>query len=187
MKRSALSIVLTAACVAAHADVSSLPVAQEAQALIGIEFTAKAMGSPIDPGLSCTNEGGSTIEVNGVTVEGWGYGRAVCKGRSVAMLKRIVGREGADIRWRIVDAVLLPRFEWNVDPKRPHAPRLFKVGDCELDGRTDTFFIALVRWGKHDRIDWRTGVEKAWGFDSQKERIVPLSPKRIVCHLPEPA
>ncbi|MCM5681747.1 hypothetical protein M8A51_19645 [Schlegelella sp. S2-27] len=187
MKRFALSVVLTVAFVAAQADASSLPVAQEAQALIGIEFTAKAMGNPIDPGLSCTSKGGSTIEINGVTVEGWGYGRAVCQGRTVAMLKRIVGQEGADIRWRVVDAVLLPRFAWGFDPKRPHAPRLFKVGDCELDGRTDIFFIALVRWDKRDRIDWRTGVEKAWGFDPQKERIISLSPKRIVCHRPEPA
>ncbi|MCM5681748.1 hypothetical protein M8A51_19650 [Schlegelella sp. S2-27] len=187
MKRGALSFIGAIACVAVQADASTLPVEQEARSLIGVEFTARVMGAAIAPHLTCTNEGGGGIEIKGVSPEGWSYGRAVCQGRSVAVLKRAVGQEGQHIKWRIVDAVLLPRFELDPDPKRPNAPRLLSAGECELDGRTDTSFIALVRWGKHERVDWRTGVEQAWGYDPQQERIVSLSTKRIVCWRPEPA
>lgn len=187
MKRVAWSLAFAAMCTVVQADAPTPGLEQQVRALVGLEFTARAVGGTIASGVDCTDEGGGGVETDGIRAEGWSYGRVVCQGRSIAILKRAIGQEGQRIRWHIVDAVLLPHFELNPDPKRPNAPRLLSAGECELDGRTDTSFIALARWGKHDRIDWRTGVEKAWGYDPQKQRIVLLSPERIVCWRPEPA
>jgi hypothetical protein len=163
--------------------------AEEARAMIGMEYTASMPGERIAPDrFSCINEGGAILLINGISQNDWSTSTTTCQGRPVITLERFVKRLGPrETTWRIVDTLVLPRYERDPDPRRPNALRLFQTGDCELDGKTDTYFIALVRWGKREKIDWRTGVERAWTFDIERERIVPLSTKRIVCYRPEPA
>ncbi|GAB3552557.1 hypothetical protein GCM10027343_38230 [Noviherbaspirillum agri] len=127
--------------------------------------------------------------VNGVDHHDWSINKGQCQGQPVIMLERFISRSAPDVStWRIVDTLVLPRYMRDPDPgRRPNALRLFETGDCELDGKTDTSFIALVRWGNREQINWRTGVERAWTFDVERGRIVPLSTKRIICYRPEPA
>lgn len=165
----------------------AMTVEEEARALIGKEYTFRMQGQRISPELSCTSEGGGLLFINGVFDDEWASGAVKCQGRAVEVLKRAVGEADGDTTWRIIDTLVLPPYKESPNPKRPNALRLAAAGPCELDGRTDTFFIALVRMGKRDRIDWRTGVEKAWTYDIERGRIVPLSTKRIVCYRPEPA
>ena len=163
-------------------------VEDEAKALKGIEYTAYLSGGQIAPQkLTCTDEGGGLLDSPGASSEVWAFGIAHCQGRTVLMLKQAVGKMKDHITWRIVDTMLLPPFEADWDPTRPHALRSASMEECELDGgRTDTFFMALVRWGKNERIDWRNGVEQAWTFDIPRGRITSLSIKRIVCEWFEP-
>ena len=175
----------------ALADDTDRTVDRLARALVGVEYRLApgiAGGQSIADGVPCTYVGGGLVLVNGEMSDKWAYSQLTCHDRPVAILEKKVDRPDAPDAWRIVDAMALPPFERDLDPKRPNALRLFGTGDCELDGKTDTLFLALVRWGsKRDRIDWRTGVERAWGFNLTAERIVPLSTTRIVCYRPEPA
>ncbi|MCM5677925.1 hypothetical protein M8A51_00070 [Schlegelella sp. S2-27] len=179
---------LWGALATAHtADPSAL---EEAQRLVGLEYRlgpGAAAGQIIAQRPSCSNVGGSVVWNDGRPMDEWSFGEFICNGRSIALLKRQVGEASNGPTWRIVDALPLPSYEQHGEPKRPNALRLYFNGECELDGKTDTLFFALVRFGKRDRIDWRTGVERAWGFNLTAERIVPLSTKRIVCYRPEPA
>ncbi len=159
-----------------------------AKGLIGYEHIVVAPAQPFPGRPGCINQGGAVIYTKGVFSYDWGNGIVICDGRPILFLERYIDTNPADrvYRARIVDAVVLPRYELDADPRRPNARRLFETGDCELNGRTDTSFMAIVRWGKRERIDHRTGVEAAWGFDTERGRIVRLDTKRIVCWRPEP-
>lgn len=160
----------------------------EARVLIGIEYTPRIHGERISPAqLTCTDEGGGLLNARDLPAETWSYGLARCQGRMVVMLQRKIGEVDGYVTWHIVDTLLLPPVHLEPQPDRPNALRLFEAGDCEIDGKTDPFFIALVRWGDHEQIDWRTGVEQAWTFDIDQSKIVTLSTKRIICYRPEPA
>jgi hypothetical protein len=163
--------------------------AEEAGALIGMEYVIPMAGERIAPDrFSCISEGGGMLLSNGMPRNDWATSTVTCQERPVILLERFVNRlSPSETTWHIVDTLVLPRYERDPDPSRPNALRLFQTGDCELDGKIDTSFIALVRWGKREKIDWRTGVERAWTFDIERGRIVPLSTKRIVCYRPEPA
>jgi len=91
-------------------------------------------------------------------------------------------------RWRIVDAFLLPEVVGvEFEPEHPVGPYLYSSDDgCSLDGRWDSTFYAVVRLSERKRMDWRTGVVGAWGYDLKQQRIVPLSTKRVVCPKAEP-
>lgn len=180
---------LAGALVAASAVYAGADSQQEAQALIGLEYqlsTGTTNGQTIAEHPSCSNVGGTLMWVRGKSFDDWSAGEFECKGQRILLLKRQVNASGAAVRWRIVDTQLLPPYAPGFDDKRPFAPRLHSTGECALDGRTDTLFFVLLRWGKRERVDWRTGVERAWGFNLDAERIVPLSTRRIVCEKPDP-
>jgi hypothetical protein len=188
MRRRAWAFALALAATTALADGRpAMTEAEEAHALIGIEYTSRLHGERITSRLSCTDQGGGLLHGDDISHDEWSHGLATCQGRTVVILRRAIGEVNGRTTWRIADTLLLPPVQLDPAPERPNALRLFGTGDCELDGRTDTFFITLVRWGKHDRIDWRSGVERAWTFDIKRGRIVPLSTRRIACYRPEPA
>lgn len=193
MRHHAWAFILLA--VSATACAVHPAVEDEASALKGIEYTPRIHGERISPAqLTCTDEGGGLLDEGGgllnvrdLPAETWSYGLVRCQGRMVVMLQRKIGEVDGYVTWHIVDTLLLPPVHLEPHPDRPNALRLFEAGDCELDGKTDPFFIALVRWGDHEQIDWRTGVEQAWTFDIDQGKIVTLSTKRIICYRPEPA
>ena len=100
----------------------------------------------------------------------------------MVLLERLVNGKNGLFIWKIVDAQVLPHHALAGDPQRPDTLALYFNGECELDGGTDTLFLALVRFGQRKRVDGHTGVEQPWGFNLSARRIVPLPMQRIVCH-----
>lgn len=167
---------------------SAMTLEQEARWLIGREYTVSFQGDQIIPGESnCTYQYGRRLHLDGIEQKGWSIAQVRCQGRTVIMLERLLGRADApDLTWRIIDTQVLPRYAMYWNPRRPNALHMFQNSECTLNGKSDTDFIVMVRMGKHDKIDGRTGVERAWTFDTEQGRIVPLSTRHIVCYRPEP-
>jgi hypothetical protein len=162
---------------------------ERARALIGLEYRLApgvTNGQVIAEHPTCTHLGGAVMWMNGRSVDDWGFSQLLCNGHPIIALEHKVHSVDPNPKWRVVDAQSLPPYERNADEGRPHALRLHFTGECALDGRTDTLFFVLLRWGKRERVDWRTGIERAWGFNLDAERIVPLSTRRIVCEKPDP-
>jgi hypothetical protein len=97
-----------------------------------------------------------------------------CDGRALELITKM--DEG--FRVTVLDALLLPKLQ--------AGERYMIAGDCEMDGRTDTDFVAIVRFGKRERVDWKTGVRAAWLPNVAKRRFEPLSTRNIVCWKPTP-
>ena len=186
---SAAALVISIASGVALADTGAVEADVEvsARALVGLETSRlTTSGVPMFDGSHCIFDGDGMVDVRGVTARDWKFGQAVCNGRTVLFLERKIGGGEGAAGWRIVDVVLLPPASHEPVPGRPNALRFAGQGTCEWRGRTDTSFVATVRWAKRERIDWRTGVEKAWTFDIKRGRIVPLSTRHIVCYAYEP-
>lgn len=180
----ALVLALTAAC----ANDWDLKAETEARAMIGKESSARAFDERIVPNeLSCTHQGGGMLVVNNKFSDVWGSSVARCQNRLVLLLEQKVGRSERGLKWRIVDALLLPRDVTQTDPD-PNRLRLTHgtVGDCEWEGHMDRSFYAALRYGDRTEVDWRSGVEHAWIFDLDRGRIVPVSPEGISCERIEP-
>lgn len=97
-----------------------------------------------------------------------------CNGKHLIMLASLsAGGES-----QILDARTLPRLS--------RGERLIYPGDCEVDGNSDTDFFAVVRFGRRERVDGKTGVRAAWVPDPETGKIQPLSTRRIVCWRPTP-
>lgn len=181
MRLHAWAFVLALASTAAHAGGKPILTAEdEARALIGIKYDPRVLGEKLAPGkLSCTDEGGGRLHLDGVSYDDWTEGLAKCQGRMIILLEHA---------GRIVDTLLLPPLQLYRSPKRPNALMTISSGEgiCGASARPDTSFVALVRWGRRDRIDWRTGVERAWTFDVERGRIVPMPTRSIECEWVEP-
>lgn len=78
----------------------------------------------------------------------------------------------------VIDAVLLP--------KPSDGEKMMFTGDCSLKGDTLTDFIALVHMGDRERVDWQTGVLKAWIPNVNTKKYEALSTRNIVCETPTP-
>lgn len=152
------------------------PVVQ-ARALVGIEFDPLLPGDVV-PGSECVSKGWQTVYINDRWIEGWALGSSICSERLVFTLEHRVDQDEREAKWRIVDSLLLP-------PPAKGA-RLFQQGDCELDGKTDRTLLAVVRLGRRERVDHRSGVIAAWSVDPAAGKIVPVSTKRVVCYRPTP-
>jgi hypothetical protein len=165
---------------------------QEAQALKGLEFAPMRMEARLFDHLSCTLQGSGSVVVRRRVHEEWGNDMALCQGRYVMLLTQLhKGATHKENRWRVVDAAVLPEVVViSSDPREaarpPEGLYLYTPDECTLDGTWGTSFYAVVRLGKRKRMDWRTGVEGAWGYDLKRQRIVPISTKRVVCNKPEP-
>lgn len=162
--------------------VGGMSAEQEAGALFGLEYAAQAPGRPILPGrLSCTEQASGPLMLDGQAQEAWAVGLARCQGRSLVLLKRVLGEAGGQMKWRIEDALLLPPLEPRRDGGSMDGLQVAIPGECALAGRKDTSLVALVRWGKRKRIDWRHGVKQVWTFDTASARIVRLPTRHAVC------
>jgi hypothetical protein len=187
MRRLACLVALAFLSPFAHADNAAvLSAAEEVKALRGLEYRPALMGQKLTEHLSCTDEGSGGLTVNDVDYEDWADGLIRCQDLWVVTLSRKVVKPNEHVRWRIVDTLVLPPVHFEPDPNDPEALRFIASSSCELKGYRSGSFIVLARFGNREKIDWRTGVEKAWTFDPKRGRIVPLSTKRIVCEAYEP-
>lgn len=193
MKRLRALLCMLACCASTAAtagepDTQAMTAEQEARALIGLVHGPTWMQGPIVDHLSCIDYGAGTLILRGREHVGWERSLAQCQGRFVMLLEQFLGgKTTAERRWRIVDAYLLPEVVGiQFEPDKPEGPYLYTPDECSLDGRWDSKFHAVVRLGKRKRMNWRTGVLGAWGYDMKRQRIVPLDTKRVVCHKPEP-
>lgn len=71
-------------------------------------------------------------------------------------------------------------------PKPKEGEQLMSTGDCSLNGDTLIDFTALVRMGDRERVDWQTGVLKAWIPNVTTKKYEALSTRNIVCGTPTP-
>ena len=182
----ALAFVPAVAVAALAPQGAQMTAEEEARALIGIEYPGAAFSRRIVPHLSCT-DGGGRLQIGGVDYKEWWYSRVECQGRQVLILERSLPRKEGKAKWYVVDTLLLPPVRLLTEPYAPHGVNdlwLFSPEECALDGRYDTDFVALVRWTDREWFDWRSGVEHAWTYDLERERIVPVSTKRIACKQP---
>lgn len=163
--------------------------AVEAKALIGAEYTSQVERLPIAPGRSsCTAVGEGGLYIKEKTIEGWGTGQALCDGREVVTLLKHIGAVDGHPKWKIVDVLLLPPLAKEGSRNTSRMPVTHtEIGRlCDVTDLRGTSYIALLRWNNRERIDWRNGVEKAWTYDIQQERIVPASTRGISCEWSEP-
>lgn len=184
-----VAVALAFAATAYADDKPSMSPNEVAGALIGVESTTRLMGEKVGPDtLSCVDRGGGYMALDNQMLNDWSDAVLVCQGRLIVTLERKVGEANGLEKWRIVDTLLLPPLqdEWN--PRRPNALMYIhsSEGVCGLTSRPGTSYFTLVRWGKRKRIDWRTGVERAWTFDIAQGRIVPLSTRHIYCEWVDP-
>jgi hypothetical protein len=174
-------------CTSAFAsEQASLTGEQEIEALKGLQYLLVMHGQKVASHLSCTDEGGGSLSTPGASDSGWSRGMVQCQGRWGVILKRRVGTVESRTKWKIVDSLVLPPLQWEPDPADTEALRFIGSDNCALKGRPNVHFFVLARFGKRDRIDWRTGVENAWRFDLKRGQIMPLPIKGIVCEAYEP-
>jgi len=183
MKRLTWFLILAQASIGVLANEKpAMTPAEEARALIGVEYSPIGDDDRIVDYLSCVDEGRGALDDEMV----WSYGVANCQGRRVVMLTRFVKKTVNYTTWHIVDTLLLPPIEtrWSPNPGNKLRLTFADSTQCEVRGQPNILFAALIRWGKRNKrneVDWRTGVEKAWTFDTQHGRIVPLSTKGFTC------
>lgn len=174
-----------------HSYASSLPasVTTEARKLYGIEYSPRLMGELIAPNISsCTYEGGGILHLDGIDNHNWAKEHVYCHGHVVILLSKKIDNSHKYGIWRVVDLLPLPKLELHKNLRHPERPVLYSSleGLCSVQGRYGMDFIALLSWGRRERIDWRTGVKQAWKFDVKQERIVPLPTRHIRCQWDEP-
>jgi hypothetical protein len=185
-----LATLLLAASLSAHAEgLAGLPVEEEAKALVGVELIDPREELPVAEHLSCRYVGGGSFFIGHKPAKEWASSVIRCQDRYVLTLDKSVGStQSGKMRRRVVDALLLPPLWLFPDEEHPDGPFLYDstAEDCTLDGRRGTTVMAVARHGKQKKMTWRNGLEAAWTFDVQQGRIVPLSPKRVVCTRADP-
>lgn len=165
-------------------DMQTTKAAAEAKALIGMEYVPRQHGERVSLApLSCTVGGGNLLSINGVFSNEWAEALATCQGRAVMILQRRKDVDSDQPTWRIVDTLLLPPIENAWDHEHPDALLLSSSAEglCKLRSLPNASFIALTRWGRKEKIGWRTGVEQAWTYDFAEGHIVPMSTQQIEC------
>jgi hypothetical protein len=159
------------------------PPEEEARALIGRDFEPASENLTVIPELSCVNLTGAFVMIRGKEHQEWEGGMLTCQDRYVLVLAKFLGRpDGETPRYHVVDTLIMPPgLSLFLNEQHPEGPYLFEV-DCKLDDHWDTSVYAIVRLGKARWMTWRNGVERAWTFDIQKQRIIEVSPKRVICY-----
>jgi hypothetical protein len=136
---------------------------------------------------SCTDAGGGALADGPTQVDGWYYGNLYCHEKPVLTLTKVIGRVGDLPRWRIADAIAIPAYEPPGSAGGPGTLQIMGTGPCTFDGSHDEYIVALVREGKRQKRNGeREDVAYAWRFDLQREKIVPVSTKRVGCVHDEP-
>ena len=152
-----------------------------AQSLIGHEYTGAPPGWPLPGRPGCTIEGGATIFVRHVEQDGWAEEKIRCGKRWVLALQRYSKAPlGEFPKEKIIDAVELP-FDLRSQYSEHSEWEVYPNGPCTFDGRRGTAMDVVLRWRGRKRVDHRTGIKQAWGFDLKQGKIVPLDISRIRC------
>jgi len=137
------------------------------------------------PGFGdCVDEGGASISLNNKWT-GFGYSIVRCGRDRLLVLDKIIGEEDGQPRVRILDAIVLPKFDRYDAENEKKSKQLSPNGICMLDGHGDTSMQVLLRWGGHKRVTSKNGVLAAWGFNVEKGKIIRLDISRIVCEEPD--
>lgn len=97
-----------------------------------------------------------------------------CNGRELQLFSQAIGED----KLKVIDAVLLPRLK--------PGERLMQPGECELNGNNDTYFTALAHLGRHNKVDWKTGVRAAWVPAPETGKIEAMPIRHVVCWRPTP-
>jgi hypothetical protein len=91
---------------------------------------------------------------------------------------QLFGQITVDGRNKVLDALLLPKLKTGESLMLP--------GGCQLNGNDDTDFIAIARLGRHETVNWKTGVRAAWIPNPDTGKIEELSTRHVVCGQPTP-
>lgn len=142
------------------------------QALIGREWGEASDARPLLD--QCSYLTRFDLQRNQKQLPGLTVHSLICNGRNLILLTSL--SDGSSPQ--ILDALTLPRLK--------PGERLMRPGDCELDGNSDTDFIAVVRFGRRERVNRNTGVRAAWVPDPETGKIQPLSTRHVVCWRPTP-
>jgi len=180
MKSLAIGVILF--CVATLASASDP--AEIVKKMIGYEYTfvypITSSEDPL-PGLGdCVDEGGGMV---GDTADGFGASIIRCGKNRLLVLDRTVSQENGRLRNRILDAIVLPKYDRYGTSN--NNKELLPNGMCTFDGDYKKDMRVLVRFGKRERITSKNGVLTAWGFDLEKGKIIKLDTSHIVCEQPD--
>ncbi|MFN3439758.1 MAG: hypothetical protein ACK41V_18835 [Acidovorax sp.] len=166
-----------------------------ASRLIGHEYAVVPLSDTVAEGLACKFASSDDVWQASVEKTGWTRGLLLCSD-SVPYLflaKNVEATQfavtGGDPpqpyqRNKIVAVQRLPKisnFSTNEDGSELLELVDSFAGQCDLDGRGGTSFVALVRWNGEATVQGPPGVEAAWGFDVETARVVSLDPRRLTC------
>ena len=132
-------------------------------------------------GHQCAYFGGYVLSKAKKSLEDFGVVSFLCDGRELVLFTDY--SEFPRTSWkappaRVLDAVLLPNLR--------KGERLMMPGECELNGNTNSKFIAVAHLGKYDEVNWKTGVRAAWYPNPETRKIETLSTRNIICYRPTP-
>lgn len=187
-----LCVALSACKPAGHGGAETTDVASR---LIGHEYAVVPLSDTVAEGLACKFASSDDVRQASVEKTGWTRGLMLC-GDSVPylFLAKNVGvtqfaMSGGDPpqpypRNKILAVQQLPKVSnFSTDGDGSELPELVDsfAGQCDLDGRGGTSFVALVRWNGEATVQGPPGVQAAWGFDVEAARVVQLDPQRLTC------
>lgn len=169
---SALACLLVGLCGACSA---APPRTEFEQGFIGREWTPETpVFDPYPFSDQCKRLESQDLQRNQKRLHGLRIDYFNCNGRGLYLFEQSIG----DGKVKVIDALHLPRFK--------PGERYMMTGDCEIDGNTDTDFIAIVRLGRREKVDWKTGIRAAWVPTPETGKIEELSTRNIVCWRPTP-
>jgi hypothetical protein len=138
------------------------------QSFIGREWI---QGHP--PSDQCEPLGGYMLQSNKKSLNRLGVDSLKCNDRELQLLEQFMTDYAKGNKVKALDALLLPKLK--------PGELFMEQGECELNGKTDTNFIALVHLGRRDKVTWKNGVRAAWKPNLEAGKFEELSTKDIVC------
>lgn len=166
-----------------------------ASRLIGHEYAVVPLSDSVVEGLACRFASSDDVRHAGIEKTGWTRGLLLCgDSEPYLFLAKNIGvtrfaLSGGDPphpypRNKILAVQKLPKvsnFSTGADGLELAELVDSFAGQCDLDGRGGTSFVALVRWNGEAVVQGPPGVEAAWGFDVEAVRVAPLDPQRLAC------
>ncbi|RIX49830.1 MAG: hypothetical protein D3M94_02255 [Rhodocyclales bacterium GT-UBC] len=165
--RSPVACLLAILC---DTSVAAPPRTEFEQGFIGRQWVSETpVFDPYPFSGQCKHLESQDLQRNQKRIHGFRIDYFNCNGRGLYLLEQSIG----DGKVKVVDALHLPRFK--------PGERYMMTGDCEINGNTDTDFIAVVRLGRREKVDWKTGIRAAWAPKPETGKIEELSTRDIVC------
>jgi hypothetical protein len=158
----------------------------EIASLRGHRHTAYNLGEPVRPDARCRSAGAGVLYEGGRPVTGWEVGRYDCDGRVVVTLEREAEPQFGKPRMRIVDVLTVPGAGFRRAAGKRHIAWTVDDGICDRRGQAPSSLVVTMRWNARDEASSGDGVVRAWRFNTQRERIEPVSTRGIACFNPVP-